>query len=554
MTTPSRAKASPGFTLLETLLSMAILALGSLAILSAVEGGSMLAVKAREKTSGQRLLQMGISRLKNIDFYFLFSADSARPDFGLYAAYPYRKALADYGLAVQSAGFDRFTIAIEFLRRDGSDGNGNGLVSELVPYEDSDGDRVDDLDPAVRFRDANLDGDHYDTFASAGRTVAEQPDTHMKRVTLALFKRGRTAASQAFLVSREQFTGLESPSSEAGLTLLVSTPSNMAVLYSLQSPAQQAAFSLAISKPYPAGVTALRADVGQPLLLSGETAALASVAFHVNGSGALASLPSDMLGLFWGMPYPVTAALAEGMNTLHAIATKDTFSSPIAPREVLLDIRPPVVAGASPLGQVADRSPFVGAFVTDPAGGQAASSGVCPDVLAMRVNGSTVPFSYDAAAGRAAWIDPATGLPPALGAGTYVVELEAGDYALYKASAAWSFTVSPDGTDPSAPVVAQKAPIGTASSLLPEISAKVFDPQSGIDPLSIVVRLDGAVVVSSANASAAYDALAQQVSFTPPADLAAGSYHTVELEVRHWADQPTNKVFAYDSWGFWVQP
>ena len=137
-----------------------------------------------------------------------------------------------------------------------------------------------------------------------------------------------------------------------------------------------------------------------------------------------------------------------------------------------------------------------------------------------------------------------------LSSGVYTAYAEAGDYAGYRTTHSWTFTLAVSGTDNSAPSIANKAPSGMAGSQLPVISAKVFDNQSGINPLSIVMKLDGVVVVDSSTISGAYTPQNETVSYTPSAAFASGSSHTVELRVSHFATDPADKVESVDTWNF----
>ena len=170
----------------------------------------------------------------------------------------------------------------------------------------------------------------------------------------------------------------------------------------------------------------------------------------------------------------------------------------------------------------------------------------------MRINGSTVSYSYDAATGRIVWIDSMTNTVPVLPEGAYTALVEAGDYAGYKATQSWTFTLSVGGTDHSAPSVANKSPIGMAPSQWPLISVRVFDEQSGIVPSSIRLLLDGEVVVDAANVSGHYDASDGTVSFMPPGPFDPGSGHTARVEVSHFAADPADKVTSIEDWAFSV--
>jgi hypothetical protein len=85
---------------------------------------------------------------------------------------------------------------------------------------------------------------------------------------------------------------------------------------------------------------------------------------------------------------------------------------------------------------------------------------------------------------------------------------------------------------------------------MPEISCKVFDNQSGIDLDSIILKVDGVVVVSSANISGHWDAEGQRVFYRVETAFTSPSSHTAEVTASHWADDPLDKKTSVESWGF----
>jgi hypothetical protein len=138
---------------------MFIMTTVGVSLLSMVQRSLVVSFKAREQMTCSRMAQTGSARVKNIDFYYLFAADSAQADHGLQAAYPYRTVLDGLKATLGGARFDRFRIQVTFMRRDISDSNGDGLTSDLVPFRDDNGDSIDDIDSNIRFRDQNTDGD-----------------------------------------------------------------------------------------------------------------------------------------------------------------------------------------------------------------------------------------------------------------------------------------------------------------------------------------------------------------------------------------------------------
>ena len=541
-----------GSALLETVIALLIMTTVSVSMIGMIQKSMVVSLRAREQQTCSRLSQTAAARLKNIDFYLLFAADSSLADNGLQASYPYQAVLNGIKATLASAKFDRYRVQVSFMRRDSSDSNGNGQITDLIPFADANGDLVDDYDSNVRSFDQNGDGDYYDAYTSAGRTVAEQPDTHIKRVTVDIYRRSRLVCSQTELISLEQFGGDYNPSSESVLSLLVSTPTNSSFLYRDDTPGLQSARGLAIAKAYPAEIAQFRADAASPLVISGETDPLAVVRFYVDASAELSNVSADSLGVFSAAPIPVTAALLEGAGTLRAQATKGSYNSPITVRSVILDVSPPRALGGTPAGTVNTLAPYVGIILSDPGISTTVTSGICPDVISLRVNGADVPYTFDAMSGQLVWVDSVTGTVPVLSSATYTAVVEAGDYAGYKTTGSWTFTLALPDTDNSPPAVAEKSPIGGAASQLPVISVRVFDNQSGIVPSSIELRVDGAVVVNASNVGPAYDAGTGVVSFTPSAAFEPGSSHTVQITASHWATTPADRVTSIESWNFTV--
>jgi len=233
-----------GSILLENILAMLIMTVAGLALVGMVQRSMVVTFKAREQVNCTRLVQTGFARLKSLDFYYLFAADSSQADYGLQSGYPYRSTLEGLTASLSDARFDRFRIEVEFMRRDFSDADSDGSTADLLPFTDLDVNLEDDSDPNIRYFDQNGDGDYYDTYTAGGRIVAEQPDTHIKKVTLDIFRSGRLACSQTEYVSLEQFTGEPNPSSESVLRLLVNTPANGGFVYNLNTAAQQNAWNL----------------------------------------------------------------------------------------------------------------------------------------------------------------------------------------------------------------------------------------------------------------------------------------------------------------------
>lgn len=562
-----KPKKRKGFGLIEAMIAVFLLSIMSLSIAYMIQYLAAVSVKLRENVYTSRLSAAVFTKLKTVEYYYLFDYDSALPNYGLSgnygpvtlqkAVYPYLGLLNGITALASKYSVDRWTLEAAFKLRDVSDVNGNGLFSDLRDFSDSNADGRDDYDASVRYYRANADSDYYDNYVSTAlnKTASELPDTNLKEVTLKFYKRGKVIHTQTDLISLEMLSGIESKASGAELKMFINQPANDTCLYDLSQPSRQNAFNLVLAKAYPEEVAAYRADSTYFLRLWGETVPLATVNYYVNSMiTVLDSRQADALGGFDYQSMAVTNALAEGENTVYAKATKDTYFSPFAPRRVTLDLNPPAITGVTPSGTVADLMPYVGALLTDIVVATGTPCGICQEVITMKVNGAEVPYSYSQSDGKIYWSDPATGLPNKLVNGTaYTVYLEGGDNAYYKVTSTWTFTVSVGDPDNSKPSVANKTPLGASAPALPEISARVFDNQSGIDPYSITLTVDGAVAVSSANISAHWDAASGVVSYTPPGVFLPGSPHTVEITVSHWADTPADKKTHIENWDFTVE-
>ena len=470
-----------GFGLVEVMIAISMMLAVIAASITMLQISVIGTVKARQQAYASRLIDMIFSKLRNIDFFYLFDCDSSKEYFNLYQDYPYIGVLNILKNAVTESGFSRFTVGITFMRRDTSDANGNGLTSDLIPFTDNNSDLVDDYDSEIRYYDSNNDGDYYDTYTENGRKIAEQPDTHLKEVTVTLYKNSFVIARAVRLISLEEFSGTESPASGASLSLFVRQPANATYLYNLDTIERQNSFNLTIDKSYPDTVVAYRADVVYAIRLWGETDPQANVHFFVNDTESeIDSVQADMNGDFDFQSVPVTGQLIEGKNVIWVRSTKEGNSSAFTPREVILDLKPPLISDTSPLGTVHDRTPRVSAVISDTGISTDAVSGICAEVITLKSNGTEVDHSYDSSTDEVVWIDSSTLSYPVLDEGNYTITLQAGDNAYYKVSAQWSFSISISDPDNSAPSIAEKKPCGSTQSQMPEIGCRVFDNQSGM--------------------------------------------------------------------------
>ncbi|MEK7745969.1 MAG: hypothetical protein AAB576_04830, partial [Elusimicrobiota bacterium] len=154
-TRAARRRGSAGSVLLETIIAILILSTVSLALVALLQKAMVVSLRAREQSACGRMVQSGFSRLKNIDFYYLFAADSSQANYGLHASHPYLAVLNEVHALAQGQKFTRWTVSLTFKRRDSSDSNGNGLTSDLVSFVDANSNLIDDYDSNIKYYDQN---------------------------------------------------------------------------------------------------------------------------------------------------------------------------------------------------------------------------------------------------------------------------------------------------------------------------------------------------------------------------------------------------------------
>jgi len=522
-------------------------------------------IKVHEQVYSVRVSDEIFSKLKSIEYYYLFDYDSALPKYGLAnktfgpvtlqrSTYPYTYILDEIQVLTTSYAFDRWTVSLKYKLRDVSDINSNGYTSDLRDFVDANADGIDDYDMGIRYLDKNSDGDYYDTYVSTtlSKTVSELPDTNLKEVTLRLYKKNKEVYKRTELISLEMFSGIESKDSGSDLKLFIAQPANNTYLYNLDTSTRQSSFNLTISTTYPPEVIAYRADSTYRLRLVGETVPNATVRFYLNTTSTLLdTIVANMLGEFDWQSIPMTTNLQEGKNIVIAQAIKDTYYSPYAQRDVIYDLKPPVITSAVPQGIIYELMPYIGAVISDTVLSTGIPSGICRDVIDMKHNNVSVSYTYDDTTGKICWTDQSTGLPPQLSTGVWHnITVEGGDNAYYKVRSTWTFMIVPVTTDNSTPTIANKHPIGSTSNPLPTISCKIFDDQSGINPYSIVLTFNYQVVVSSTNISQYYNFETNELSWPVPSQLENGSVNYVSVTASHWATEPVDKVTSTEDWWF----
>jgi prepilin-type N-terminal cleavage/methylation domain-containing protein len=598
-----------GFTLIEVVLAMTIGSLLALTSAGAFHWASQSTLRGREQIQGMRLAQTLQSRLEKMDFYqvmtpmkptydfataFPLTLISTATNFGFEADYvvPTQAVLREIQNDVLKARFTHFTVDMEILRRDSADNNRNSGVMDLVEFDDGNRDGIDDMDNAVRFYDQNHDKKFYDAYQDpvTGKTISELPDTHIRRLTLKVWKGGRLIAQHAFLLVKEKLTGVENPSGESPLKFSLISPYNYVPFYTLDVPALAAARALSIQKPS-RSTWFFRADSVVPMHPTGTTEPNAVIEVYTRNAGVLdpdtVLLPddtsiSDAYGSFSFNAPNATAKLKEGLNIITTRCVKGSLVSPYHPQEEVLDINPPEVLDQRPVNTVvATLSPVIACTLIDrptPAADPAAPvSGLAGESTTFQfrrrgdryidyhLDNSNIPPASAPGQLREKvrsedessflLLDKTTRLPLVLQQGeTYDVHLEGSDLVLYKVIRDWSFTVAADMADRTLPDVSARAPLGIASGRRPTISFEIEDLESGLDASSLRVELSGptpSTLLSGAAVAEAYDPLTSIVTCLPAQELAPGVY-AVRVMARNWALASGSPAPEVASWHFTV--
>lgn len=565
---------SKGFSLIELMVAVGVIGIIAYALGAVMTFVGTTAVRSREQAVAANLAERFFTRLNSLPYIYVFDMDSSSTNFRLNGSFgdvstqqnpfPYLATFREFDTLMRSHKFDRFTLDIRFMPRDLSDENHDGKTTDLRYFEDTNNNLIDDYDSALRYLDQNADGDYQDVYGSP--QVTEQPHTRLKEATFKLYKLGQLKYTETQLVSWEKLTGAEGKAAGATLTLLVSTPTEGSAIYTLVRASHSASFNLPITIAYPSDIVAFRSDASSVLRIQGETTPGATLSWRlgattstVQDNGCLA----DYLGIFDCPATNINAALPEGLNTIYGQAYKTVYYSPWTSINVIRDVSTPTITAMEPTGTIYNLQPTVRAkFKDSPHNAGKTTAGVVRETLRLKLGDSTpLNHEYDSSTDYVTWIDSTTLVPPLLETGAYTIVLEGGDAAFYKNRSTWTFTigVSTDDFDDSAPNVNNKSPIGSGAIPNPPIiSVDVQDNQSGIRMDSIVLTLDGVVVVSSAtgNLYSSCTPLLHQdgytVTFTPPDTLSAGT-HNLTITASHWAlnyHGVTSKVTTTDAWSF----
>ncbi|MFH1283767.1 MAG: prepilin-type N-terminal cleavage/methylation domain-containing protein [bacterium] len=545
-----------GFSLVELMVAIAVCSIVLAAICVGMRQSAVSTVKAKEHIAGGRIINSIFIQLKNINFYSIYDFDSNMPKFGhagdsyngLNEPYPYLGVLEYIRNNVINAGFDRFTVEVVYKRRDNSAG-----IKKLVQFTDNDSDGIDDEDADIRYHDQNNDGDYWDMYLNGGIMFSELPDTHVKDVRVLLFKQGKVVFEESQLITMEGLKGKSNIENPTHLMLVVYEPTDDSYLYNLDN-GRESAYNLSIDKPYPDYISSFRADSGHYLTISGKTAPNANVYFYVNEEALFTGMctADSIAGMFEAAFSAFNDRLIEGMNTIKVKAVKNAFTSPLQIIYVIYDLNPPIIGENSPLdlSEVKTLYPRVGALINDVGISTTNVSGICLDVLALKVNGNIVKHFYDQDLQEIFWISDSNKFVELNNGESYSIELQIGDYAKYKAIGNWEFNTNIDEADATPPIITDKEPTGIVGDPFPTIKARIYDDESGINANSIVLQVNGLLCVNQDNIIYHYNNTTQMFSYKSQNMLSSGTSCTVQLKCKNNSNDPET---AEATWTFTVQ-
>lgn len=467
--------------------------------------------------------------------------------------------------SVEENGFGHFDLTVEHMRRDKTASVTPGVVTNLVPFADSlltivpippaaltnytTGDGYDDLDAGIRYNDWNGDGDYYDSwlvfyvnppigalppdtfvvppaFMGVGpqiyalhskdeipggsvflnivpSRIVEMPDTRLKRVTFRLWNRkGGLVSTEVWLISEKDITGETTDDMESPLLLDVTNPLPGIFLFERMNLLQINALDLPINNSYAASNISVRADAGQPLVVTGKTGPLANVflssaPYWTPGFilSVLDNGSADVLGAFSIPANNISLNIVEGTNTLGGIAQNPVSGalSPFWKVNVTYDRRAPVFDPGAEIptdnAAVVTRTPFVGVRFFDDTAFTPAVAGIARETVwvgtgpaAVSISTTTGLYMDNWAVYSDSWVVVASsvsGLIEPLPNGAWVyVKAEGGDRAGYKADKSWRFFVNSNPADVTPPDIDT---INIAPGYPTEISCHIYDNQSGVD-------------------------------------------------------------------------
>lgn len=173
----------------------------------------------------------------------------------------------------------------------------------------------------------------------------------------------------------------------------------------------------------------------------------------------------------------------------------------------------PVFSNFKPSGAVHGTGAAISLMISD------VKSGVDRNTVSAKLDGKSIPVSFNAQTGMLTYN------ASKLSAGNHVFEAMAGDLAGNAANPSFkkTFTVNLDA-DNNGPVVSNIEPLNdsTVKTATPRISFNIEDDNSGVNPSTVTVLLDGSRINSYYDATSGY-------GYAVPAAPIADGIHTVEV-------------------------
>lgn len=225
--------ASGGLSLVEIVISVAVLLMLVVAASRIVQRNARMIEISRQNTAAAAIFQMMENRIKGMPFHNVYWFDSSNKTYigsppSLFQPWTIStssKTLYFMESEAAKRGFDRIRIESVYMRRDSSDmANNNRILEDSVAWSDSNGDRCDDLDPNLCFRDCNADARYWGFCTIGGKTVPEVPDTGLKKLTIILYRKNVVIASHGFFLIEGGLSGEEMQLTESPLKLEILKP------------------------------------------------------------------------------------------------------------------------------------------------------------------------------------------------------------------------------------------------------------------------------------------------------------------------------------------
>jgi parallel beta-helix repeat protein len=244
-----------------------------------------------------------------------------------------------------------------------------------------------------------------------------------------------------------------------------------------------------------------------------------------------------------GVTYVPTVPLPDGVHIVYLEVRDSSPDSNLATESwsftvntSVPDITPPLITNLQPsnTSTVNDSTPTMGGDYSDVSGIDASS-------VVLEVDGVDMTSSATVTTTGVTY-NPTTPLSD----GLHEIYLEVRDSSVDQnmATKVWSFTVDTQIPDKAPPTISNlQPPDGSSTDDSTQTISAEFEDPSGIDVSSVLIKVDGGDVTSSATITST------GVSYTPTTPLSEGA-HDVYLEVK---DNSSNHNKAMESWSFNIE-